>query len=58
MVIILNIWENKNIDSLPNEEWRDIRGKEGEYQISNLGRVKSLKKMYLKYCRKILEMDT
>ena len=26
------------------EIWRDIEGYEGEYQISNLGRVKSLKK--------------
>lgn len=25
------------------EEWRDIRGYEGIYQVSNLGRVKSLK---------------
>ena len=25
-----------------NEEWRDIKGYEGLYQISNLGRVKSL----------------
>lgn len=26
---------------LPGEEWRDIVGYEGEYQVSNLGRVKS-----------------
>ena len=26
-----------------NEEWRDIKGYEGLYQVSNLGRVKSLK---------------
>ena len=26
-----------------NEEWRDIEGYEGIYQVSNLGRVKSLK---------------
>ena len=26
-----------------NEEWRDIEGYEGLYQVSNLGRVKSLK---------------
>ncbi len=26
------------------EEWRDIKGYEGLYQVSNLGRVKSLKK--------------
>lgn len=25
------------------EEWRDIKGYEGHYQVSNLGRVKSLK---------------
>ena len=25
-----------------NEEWRDIKGYEGRYQVSNLGRVKSL----------------
>ena len=26
------------------EEWKDIKGYEGLYQISNLGRVKSLSK--------------
>lgn len=26
------------------EEWRDIKGYEGRYQVSNLGRVKTLKK--------------
>ena len=26
-----------------NEEWRDIEGYEGLYQVSNLGRVKSLR---------------
>lgn len=28
--------------NLPNEDWLDIRGYEGLYQVSNLGRVKSL----------------
>ena len=27
------------------EEWRDIKGYEGLYQVSNYGRVKSLRKM-------------
>lgn len=26
------------------EEWRDIKGYEGKYQVSNLGRVKGLEK--------------
>ena len=29
---------------LPNEIWKDIKGYEGEYLISNFGRVKSLKR--------------
>lgn len=35
-------YENLSVESLPNEEWRDIVGYEGIYQISNLGRVKRL----------------
>lgn len=27
------------------EEWRDIKGYEGLYQVSNLGRIKSLPRM-------------
>lgn len=38
----MEIYENLSIESLPNEEWRDIVGYEGFYQISNLGRVKRL----------------
>lgn len=33
-----------SIIDLPNEEWRDVIGYEGLYQVSNLGRVKSLPK--------------
>ena len=29
-------------EDLPNEEWRDVKGYDGRYQVSNLGRVKSL----------------
>lgn len=28
------------------EEWRDIKGYEGQYQVSSLGRVKSLERCY------------
>lgn len=33
------------IENLSNEEWKDIENYEGLYQISNLGRVKSLAKV-------------
>lgn len=35
-----NAWYS--LDNLPNEEWKDIQGYEGLYQVSNYGRVKSL----------------
>ncbi len=38
----MEIYENLSIESLHNEEWRDVVGWEGFYQVSNLGRVKSL----------------
>ncbi len=37
------------------EEWRNIKGFEGLYQVSNLGRVKSLKDNYGNYREKILK---
>ena len=37
------------------EEWRDIKGYEGKYKISNLGRVKSLKDSKGNYREKILK---
>ena len=37
-----------------NEEWRDIKGYEGKYQVSSLGRVKSLKDSHGNYREKIL----
>lgn len=33
-----------SLEDLPSEEWKDIKGYEGLYQISNYGRVKSLDK--------------
>lgn len=38
-----------SIESLPAEEWKDIKGFEGWYQISSLGRVKSLKRNHYSY---------
>ena len=34
------------MDNLENEIWKDIKGFEGLYRVSNLGRVKSLKRPY------------
>jgi len=30
-----------------NEEWREIKGYEGRYQVSNMGRVKSLERTFI-----------
>jgi len=38
--------ESAKIEDLPNEIWKDIKGYETLYQVSNLGRVKSLPKFY------------
>ena len=38
----MEIYKNLSLEDLPNEEWRDVVGYEGLYQVSNLGRVKSL----------------
>lgn len=42
MNIEVNSKEWLSLQDLPSEEWRDIKGYEGLYQVSNLGRVKSL----------------
>lgn len=34
-------YENLSVESLPNEEWRDVVGYEGYYQVSSCGRIKS-----------------
>lgn len=39
---------------LDSEEWRDITGYEGLYQISNLGRVKALPKSYVICCKNVV----
>ena len=31
------------IENLPDEKWREITGYDGQYLVSNMGRVKSLK---------------
>lgn len=42
-------YKNLSLENLPNEEWRDVVGYEGLYQVSNLGRVKSLKRNSIPY---------
>lgn len=37
--------KGNNFEDLPDEIWKDIEGYEGLYQVSNLGRIKSLEKM-------------
>jgi len=40
-----------------NEIWKDIKGYEGLYQVSNLGRVKSLDRMVKVYGKRKMKID-
>ena len=40
----MEIWENLSLEDMEDEVWKDIEGYEGLYQVSNMGRVKSLEK--------------
>lgn len=37
-------YENKNLDDLPGEIWVDALGFDGQYAVSNLGRIKTLQR--------------
>ena len=39
-------YQNRSLENLPNEIWRDIPRYDGEYQVSNLGRIKSLSRWH------------
>lgn len=41
-MIIIDTWKNTTDLQLDGEIWKDVKGYEGIYQVSNLGRVKSL----------------
>jgi predicted XRE-type DNA-binding protein len=38
----MKIWQNTDLENLPDEVWKDVINYEGLYQISNMGRIKSL----------------
>jgi hypothetical protein len=40
----MEIYENLSLGDMEGEVWKDIKGYEGLYQVSNMGRVKSLEK--------------
>jgi len=42
----MKIFENRNLKDLEKEIWKDIEEYNGDYQISNFGRVKSFKKYH------------
>lgn len=48
----MEIYKNLSLEDLPNEEWRDVVGYEGLYQVSNMGRVKSLKRKSAQFLQK------
>jgi len=39
----MEIYKNLSLEDLDGEVWKEIEGYDGDYQISNLGRVKSFK---------------
>ena len=45
------IYLNTELESLPDEIWKDIPGYEGLYQASNLGRIKSLERFKKNYSK-------
>ena len=38
-------YQNRDVKNLPGEKWKPIKGYEGLYEISGLGRVKSLQRI-------------
>ena len=42
----MEAYKNYSLENLDGEEWRDIEGYEGLYQVSNMGRVKGLEREY------------
>lgn len=48
------IYKNLDLNDLEGEEWRDIQDYDGKYQISNMGRVKSIRDRYGNPIEKIL----
>lgn len=46
----METYQNFSLEDFPNEEWRDVVGYEGLYQVSNLGRVKSLPRKHQLRC--------
>lgn len=39
-------YKNLSLENLPNEEWRDIPGYQGVFEVSNYGRVKIVSRKY------------
>ena len=57
----MEIWKNLSLEDMEGEIWKDIEGYEGLYQVSNMGRIKSLEKTCNSYngksefCRTVKE---
>lgn len=53
---IIPHFKNLSLVDIDGEEWRDINGFEGIYQVSNFGRVKSLERKIWKESRGIFQL--